>query len=78
MYHSLNYIICWESSKAKINTYICDAAETLSKGISSMMLGGNQLNQNYLIDNKFSEILNEVLKLERIHVTEDKAFEVER
>lgn len=45
---------------------IVSVAEDILMCISSMLTGGNKVNQSYIIDNKFPEIINDVLKLESL------------
>ena len=46
--------------------------------MSAMMIGGNEQNQLYLIDNKFPETINEALKIENIKDHRDKGEIAER
>jgi len=42
-----------QEDKVKINVLVVDTAEEILRCISAMLTGGNKMNQNYIIDNKF-------------------------
>ena len=62
IYHSLTLILI-PKNKPLIHVTRVEAAELLMRTISAFMLGGNESNQNYIIDNKFPEMITEILKL---------------
>ena len=50
-----------------VNVSIVDIAEDILDCVLAMLNGCNQANQNYIIDNKFPEIVVEALKMDEIH-----------
>ena len=71
IFHSFNYLLKEinpfpEKQKLFIKVTTVDLAEKALKFMSAMMIGGNEQNQLYLIDNKFPETINEVLKMSTI------------
>ena len=53
IYNSLIYILYQQEETIKVNVIIVDTAEEILRCISAMLTGGNKMNQNYIIDNKF-------------------------
>lgn len=63
LYHALNYVLVDENKKLKVTVSTVEATERLVNCISTFMIGGNEMNQNFIIDSKFPQIIVEVLKM---------------
>lgn len=55
-----------------------EASEKLLRCISALMIGGNEVNQNFIIDSKYPEIITEVLKIENVKLVKNQVEMDER
>jgi hypothetical protein len=55
-----------------ISITVVDISEALLNCVQALINGCNEANQNFVVDNKFPDVVIEALKVEAIHDIRDK------